>query len=84
MTLLDKRDWEITATTVNCDAVDDEVTLIIYVDGTCKCTGRDKYAQPDKETARVIKKKSRRVKLVGCCQGDCPRLQQYREQVFRH
>ena len=37
-------DWEITATTVYCDAVDDEVTLIVYRDGTIKCTGHQKYA----------------------------------------
>jgi len=84
MVLLDKRDWEITATTVYCKAVDDEVTLIVYADGTCKCTGRDKYAKPDKETARVIKKKDRNVKLSGCHEDDCPRLKEYREQAFRH
>jgi hypothetical protein len=83
MALLDKGDWEITATTVNCDDVDDEVTLIIYADGTCKCTGRLKYAKPDKETARAMKKKSLKVKLSGCRADDCIRLKQYREQVFR-
>jgi hypothetical protein len=82
MALLEKTDWEITATTVSCDAVDDEVTLIVYADGTSKCTGRDKYAKTDKETARVIKK-SRHVKLSGCCEDDCPRLEQYREYVFK-
>jgi hypothetical protein len=84
MALLDKSDWEITATTIKCDAVDDEVTLIVYADGTYRCTGRDKYAKPDKETARVIKKKGRNIKLDGCRENDCPRLNQYREQVFRH
>jgi hypothetical protein len=25
-------DWEVPATTINCDAVDDDVTIIVYKD----------------------------------------------------
>ena len=32
-------DWQVTATTIYCDAVDDDVTLLVYKDGSAKCTG---------------------------------------------
>jgi hypothetical protein len=83
MARLDKPDWEITATTVYCDAVDDEVTLLIYADGTSRCTGRQKYINPDKETAQAMKKRSRRLgKLPGCHGDDCPSVKQYRDSIL--
>jgi hypothetical protein len=50
-------DWEITATTIYCKAVDDEVTLLVSADGTCRCTGRQKYASgcPPAECDILIK-----------------------------
>ena len=32
-------EWEITATTVRCDTVDDEVTILVNRDATATCTG---------------------------------------------
>jgi hypothetical protein len=81
--LLNKPDWEITATTVYCEAVDDEVTLIIYADGTSSCTGRDQYIKPDKETSRSMKKNSRRQgKLLACRDSDCTIVSDYRDNIL--
>jgi hypothetical protein len=83
MGLMSEPDWEITATTVHCDAVDDEVTLLVYADGTSRCTGRQKYAKPDKETSRVNMKKNRQKgKQPGCRENDCYRLSQYRDSLL--
>jgi hypothetical protein len=74
-------DWVITATTIHCDAIDDEVTLIVYSDGKSKCTGYKKYSKPDRETARLIKAKSKRSgKKLGCAEPECSRLIQYRDK----
>jgi hypothetical protein len=74
-------DWQITATTVFCEDVDDEVTLLIYGDGTAKCTASKKYAQPDKDTAKMMKKKSKQSgKALSCRDADCPRLSEYRKK----
>ena len=76
-------DWEVTATTIFCEAVDDEVTLIVSQDGTVKCTGRDKYTAPTKETARTLKKKSRELGRKLACQGvGCARITQYRDGML--
>jgi hypothetical protein len=74
-------DWQITATTIFCEDVDDEVTLLIYGDGTSKCTAQPKYAQPDKNTVKALKKKSKQTgKTLGCRGADCPRIPEYRKK----
>jgi hypothetical protein len=32
-------DWQVAATTIHCDAVDDDVTIIVHRDCTTRCTG---------------------------------------------
>jgi hypothetical protein len=80
---LEKPDWQITATTVYCDDVDDEVTLMVYADGTSICTGRQKYINPDKKTPRAMKKRAHRPSKLPICLGDdCPRLKQYQDSIL--
>ena len=75
-------DWKLTATTIYCDAVDDEVTLIIYQDWSLKCTGYDRYHQPDRETSKLMKSKSRRLQRKLECEGqDCSRVVQYKNKL---
>ena len=75
--------WVITATTIYCDAVGDEVTLMVYKDGTSKCTGYKKYGKPDKETTKLLKIKSKQVgKQPGCAEPECYRLIQYRDKLL--
>ncbi|MFC1904115.1 hypothetical protein ACFLXJ_01950 [Chloroflexota bacterium] len=76
-------DWKITATTIYCDAVDDEVTLLVYKDGSVKCIGHAKYSEPSKEVARLVEKKSRQLKRqLGCESPECYRVIQYRDRLF--
>jgi hypothetical protein len=76
-------DWEITATTILCEDVDDEVTLIVAADGTVKCTGMQKYANPDKTTAQEMKKKNKQPGKTLRCKGDeCVTVTQYRDKLL--
>jgi len=76
-------DWEITATTIYCEAVDDEVTILVSRDGTAKCTGRQKYSRPDKETARAMKVKSKQLGKPLACEGDaCARVTQHKDELL--
>ncbi len=75
--------WQITAKTIFCDAVDDEVTLIVQKDSSVRCTGCKKYGQPNSITLRIIKEKTRRLKRAIKCEGEpCVRLTGYREQIL--
>ena len=75
--------WQVTATTIYCDAVDDEVTLLVYKDRLAKCTSYEKYGEPDKDIVKVMKKKSKQLKRQLECEGpECYRVIQYRDKLF--
>ena len=75
--------WKVTATTIYCDAVDDEVTLLVYKDGSVKCIGYSKYGQPNKGVAGLMEKKSRQLKRQLKCESpECYRVVQYRDKLF--
>ncbi len=75
--------WKITATTIFCDAIDDEATLIVFKDGTAKCAAYLKYGSPDRETARLLSEKGKRTARQLKCEGpECFRLKQYRDRLF--
>ena len=75
--------WQVTAATIYCNAVDDEVTLLVYKDGSTKCTGYRKYSQPERETAKMVKIKSKQLGRRLECEGsECSRVIQYRDRLF--
>jgi len=74
--------WQVTAATIYCDAVDDEVTLLVYKDRTAKCTGYQKYGKPDKETAEVMEKNKQLKRRLECEGPECYRVIQYRDKLF--
>lgn len=76
-------DWQITATTIYCDAVDDDVTLIVDKDWNVKCTGFKKYSSNlDKETTGMLKQKSRRLGKSLKCEGPLDiRVTDYRDKL---
>ena len=81
----DKRmvNWQVTATTIYCDAVDDEATLLLYRDFSVKCTGYTRYGDPEPETLDVLQKKSRQSGKPLKCEGpECWRISQYREKIM--
>jgi hypothetical protein len=63
-------DWQVTATTLYCDAVDDDVTIIVNRDWTTKCSGYSKYSEKlDNDTAKVLKSKSKILGRKLKCEG---------------
>ena len=76
-------DWQVTAATIYCDDVDDEVTVIVKRDGSARCVGFARYGEPDRDTAGLLKQKSRRLNRQLKCTGpECNRVVQYRERLF--
>ena len=73
--------WQVTATTINCDAVDDEVTILVYKDWTAKCTAHIKYTSS--RGVSILRKKSASLKRrLGCLGPECPKVIQYREKLL--
>ena len=76
-------DWQIMAATIYCDAVDDEVTVMVDKDWSIKCTGYNKYLHPDKESAGLLKKKGRRLSRRLECEGlECKRILAYKAKLL--
>ena len=74
--------WKVTATTIYCDAVDDEVTLLVYEDWSTKCTGHSRYGEPSKEVVNLLRRKSKQLERKLECTGpECYRVTQYREKL---
>ena len=70
-------DWQITATTINCDSVGNEVTIIVYKDGSVKCTGFGKYGNPDSKEALGLAKNG-----LKCLGPLCNYMKSYRDKLF--
>jgi TATA-box binding protein (TBP) (component of TFIID and TFIIIB) len=75
--------WKITAKTIYCEAVDDEVTLLIHSNGVMRCTGCRKYNEPNSITRSAIREKTRRLKRGIQCEGEtCTRVTQYKGKIL--
>ena len=64
-----------TAVTVRCEAVDDEVTLLVHKDWSVKCTGYGKYA------SSASTRQSKKGKAVRCNGPECPPVIDYRQKL---
>ncbi len=75
-------DWLVTAKTVYCDNVNDEVTIIVKKDWSIQCTGNSRYYS----SAAALNKPSKRTKEMqrksGCEGMECRRVIQYKEQLL--
>jgi len=76
--------WQVTATTIYCDAVDDDITLMVYKDRSTRCVGYKKYIESiTKETAKELKKRAKKLGRELRCEGpECSRVIAYRDGVF--
>ena len=75
-------DWEITASTVYCEAVEDEVTLLVSNDGQVTCTGQQRFQNPDRENTRYLAVKGRRFgKRLNCPGIDCSVIREYKLKI---
>lgn len=76
--------WQVTATTIYCDAVDGDITIMVYKDGSIRCVGYKKYVESiTKETAKELKKRAKKLGRELRCEGpECSRVIAYRDKVF--
>ena len=76
--------WQVTAKAIYCDAVEDDVTIQVFPDGSTKCTGYHRYIeQADKESAAILQKKSRGLGRSLKCAGPLDiRVTSYRDLIM--
>lgn len=72
--------WRVTAATIYCDAVDDDVTIFVYKDGATRCSGYRRYVELiDSEMSKMVRKKGKRLGRRLKCEGP----QDYRVMSYR-
>jgi hypothetical protein len=74
--------WQLTATTINCDVVDDEATILVYKDWSVKCTGHARYGSPREGRVLPRKKSLSQERHLECLGPECPKVIQYREKLL--
>ncbi len=77
-------DWQVTAKAIYCEAVEDDVIIMVFPDHRVKCTGYSKYGPEAKpEALATLKKKSRVLKRKLRCEGpEDYRVIDYKASVF--
>ena len=76
-------DWQVTATTLHCPDVDDEVTIMVYKDWSVKCAAAEKYAKPSKDTTRRLKTRGKQLKReLRCNSADCQQAREYKAKLL--
>ena len=71
-------DWQVTATTIVCEAVADEVTILIYPDWSAKCTGLVKYTSTREAGLELVRRSLQMRKNLDCKGIDCPFITEYK------
>ena len=70
-------DWQITATTIYCDAVNDEVTIMVYKDWSVKCTAFNKYTDSHEGSLQPVNKSTDKRRTIECQGINCERVTGY-------
>lgn len=77
-----KPDWQVTATTIKCDAVGEEITIMVYPDGSARCASYTKF-NADAGTQSRIKTRTGVQGGVPECGGPlCRRVTDYRDKIM--
>jgi major membrane immunogen (membrane-anchored lipoprotein) len=74
--------WQITATTIKCDLVDDFVTIMVYKDWSTKCVwyARNKQKAVEDKNYKVDRKMKAKVDK---CQGpECSYVTSYKDKLI--
>jgi hypothetical protein len=76
-------DWQITACTIICDMVADDVTLLVRNDGTYNCTGHQRYGGDTAQSLQNIHDHHRETgRTVSCAGESCKIMIDYVNHIF--
>ena len=75
--------WQITATTIRCDLVDDFVTIMVNKDWSTKCNWYNRYKQKALEDKKQKVKKEIRLKIEKCSGPECSYVGDYRDKLIQ-
>jgi hypothetical protein len=75
--------WQITATTLQCEYVGDAVTIMVDKDWTTRCTWYRRYKQKATENKKQKFEKAINTKIENCRGTECPLAINYRDKLIQ-
>ena len=75
--------WQITATTIRCDLVDDFVTIMVNKDWSTKCAWYNRYKHQALEGKKQKFDKKIRPKIETCQGPECSYVTDYRDKLIK-
>jgi hypothetical protein len=74
-------DWQVTAVTIECSAVAEEVTIVVKNDWSAQCTGFDKYTTSKKASLELTKRSLNMKRVLDCKGMQCHQITAYIEKL---
>ena len=75
--------WQITATTIRCELVDDFVTIMVNKDWSTRCALYNRYKQKALEDKKHKFDKKVRPKMEKCAGPHCSYVTEYRDKLVQ-
>jgi len=74
-------DWQVTAVTINCSFVAEEVTIIVKNDWSVKCTGCEHYATSRNARLDLVKRSMALRRTLECKGLECKQITEYLQKL---
>ena len=75
--------WQVTATTIRCDLVDDFVTIMVNKDWSVKCAWYNRYKAKMLEDKKPKFDKKIKQKIEKCQGPECSYMTDYRDKLVK-
>jgi len=75
--------WQITATTLRCELVDDFVTIMVNKDWSTRCAWYNRYKQKALADKHQKFDKAIRLKIEKCAGPECSYVVDYRDKLMK-
>jgi len=75
--------WQVTATTIECEMVKEFVTIMVYKDWASKCTWWSRYKKVAGEDPKHKFDKEIKEKIGKCLGPDCKYVIEYRDKLLK-
>ena len=75
--------WQVTATTIECDMVGDYVTIMVNKDWSTRCVWCTRYKKAAEENPKQKFTKDIKAKIAKCQGPDCKYVLEYRDKLIK-
>ena len=74
-------DWQVTAVTINCNSIAEEVTIIVKRDWSVQCTGFQKLTVSRRARLELVNRSLTMKRVLDCKGIQCPQIAAYIQKL---